>query len=80
MNLTPQQLLAVQEGEPFRFTVPDVTGEFIVVRADVFDRVKLLLDSGDFEPSEAMPLIWQAMKSDWEDPAMDVYDNYPEQK
>ena len=32
MNLTPQQLLAVQEGEPLRFTVPDVTGEFVVVR------------------------------------------------
>ena len=79
MILTTQQLESVKQGEPLRFTDPDVGQEFVGLRADVFDRVKLVFDDGDFDPSEALPLIWQAMKEDWEDPAMDVYDKEPEQ-
>ena len=79
MNLTVQQLRAVNQGEPLRFVDPDVGQEFVVVRADVFDRVKLLFDDTDLDPREALPLVWQAMQEDWEDPSMDVYDNYPEQ-
>ncbi len=79
MNLTAQQLESVQHGEPLRFVDPHLRQEFVVVRADVFDRVRLLFDDSDMNPNEALPLIWQSMKEDWEDPSMDVYDNYPEQ-
>ncbi len=78
MNLTAQQLESVQHGEPLRFVDPNLRQEFVVVRADVFDRVRLLFDDSDVDPNEALPLIWQSMKADWEDPSMDVYDNYPE--
>ena len=78
MTLTAQQLQVVQRGEPLRFVDPDVNAEFVVLRADQFDRVRRLFDADDFDPREAMPLVWQAMKEDWEDPAMDVYDHYPE--
>lgn len=78
MNLTLDQLKTVQDGEPLRFVAPEMRQEFVVVRADVFDRVQQLFDSEDFEPGQALPLVWQAMKRDWEDPAMDAYDNYPE--
>jgi hypothetical protein len=39
MYLTTDQLKAVQEGEPLRFTDPGTSTEFVVVRADVYDRV-----------------------------------------
>jgi hypothetical protein len=79
MNLTSQQLESVTHGEPFRFVDPQLGQEFVVVRADVFDRVKILFDDSDLDPSEVLPLMWQTMKDDWEDPSMDVYDNYPGQ-
>lgn len=79
MNLTTQQLESVKQGEPLRFTDAHVGQEFVVLRADVFDRVKLLFDDDDFDCREALPMVWQAMKEDWEDPAMDVYDQDPEQ-
>ena len=77
MNLTSQQLESVQHGEPMRFVDSELGQEFVVVRADVFDRVRLLFDDSDLAPNETLPLIWQSMKDDWEVPAMDVYDNYP---
>ncbi len=79
MNLTSQQLESVQHGEPMRFVDPELGQEFVIVRADIFDRVRLLFDDTDLTPNETLPLIWQSMKEDWEDPAMDIYDNYPEQ-
>src|SRR5262245_15871414 len=74
MNLTVQQLQAVNKGEPLRFIDREVGQEFVVVRADVFDRVRLVFDDTDLDLREALPLVWQAMKEDWEDPSMDAYD------
>ena len=78
MNLTAQQLESVQHGEPLRFVDPELRQEFVVVRADVFDRVRLLFDDSDLVPGETLPLVWQAMKADWEDPLMDIYDDHSE--
>lgn len=78
MNISHEQLAAVKNGEPLRFSEPGLGLEFVVMRADDFDRVKAALDDGDFDPREAMPLFWQVMKDDWEDPAMDVFDQSPE--
>jgi thermostable 8-oxoguanine DNA glycosylase len=42
MNLTPEQLEAVRKGEALRFT--DGGSEFVVLRADVYDKAKELLE------------------------------------
>ena len=74
MNLSTEQLASVKLGEALRFSDAGLGTEFVVVRADVFDRAKALLDDADFDVRDAMPLFWQVMKDDWEDPSMDCYD------
>ena len=74
MNLTAHQMESVGRGEPLRFVDAESGQEFVVVRADVFDRVCLEFDDSDPNPRETLPLVWQSMKDDWEDPIMDIYD------
>jgi hypothetical protein len=49
---------------------------YVILRADQFDKVKGLIQADDLDPSEMYPLIDEVMKEDWDDPAMDVYDDY----
>jgi hypothetical protein len=50
----------------------------VLIPADLYDHLRSLSDDADFDVKETYPLIWQVMKEDWEDPAMDVYDTDPE--
>ena len=77
MNISAENLRAVKDGQPLRFVEPAGT-ELVSARADEFDRARSISDAADFDPREAMPMIWHAMKDDWEDPAMDVYDQKTE--
>ena len=49
---------------------------YVLLRADQFEKVKGLLQSDDLDPREVNRLIDDVMKEDWDDPAMDVYDDY----
>jgi hypothetical protein len=42
MNLSAEQVQAIKDGEPVRLVSPEVGEECVVLRADVFDRVKRL--------------------------------------
>jgi hypothetical protein len=42
MNLTPDQLQAVSNGQAFRFT--EAGSEYVVVRADIYERARELLE------------------------------------
>lgn len=53
MELTPEQLEAVQKGIPYRFRAAGLESEFVLIRADVFERFKGLLAGDELDP-EAM--------------------------
>jgi hypothetical protein len=75
MNLTDEKLEAVRNGEPFRFTQGDT--DFVLIRADVYDRTKSLFDDGPLTTDERQRLL-QAFgkRAGWEDPELDVYETY----
>jgi hypothetical protein len=79
MNLTEQQKEAVRNGEAVR--VRDDGLECVVVRADVYDRVRQLLyadtDWTDDELRNA--LAKSAEANGWNEPQMTAYDNYDEE-
>ncbi len=79
MNLTAEQLASVQAGQPLRFTNPDTHEEFVLVRADEFDRIKGLL-GGELEPREWYAAMDEALRPDWDVPGMADYDRYEEHK
>jgi hypothetical protein len=53
-----------------------MNNRYVLVRADQFEKVKALIEGEDFDPREMYPLIDEVMKEDWDDPAMDIYNDY----
>jgi hypothetical protein len=79
IELTEAQLNALDaESEP-RVRDPHTNTVYILVRADVYERTRELLNA-DFHPSEAYPAIDRAFSEAWNDPKMDDYDRYEERK
>ena len=80
IELTEQQRQAVHASEaPVRLVDPDTQESFVLVRADVYEQLKGLLGE-DFQPSVAYPAVDRAFSEGWNDPKMDDYDRYEEEK
>lgn len=76
-TLTPELRQAIEQAgdQPIRLEDPQTQKSYVLIRAEVYDRLRSLFEDADFDVKETYPLIWQVMKEDWEDPAMDVYDD-----
>jgi hypothetical protein len=55
---------------------------YVLVRKDVFDRIKgLLYDDNDWTADEQLRLLAESGKrAGWDDPGMEEYDNYDEHR
>lgn len=74
MPLTDAQRAALEQGEAVRVTDPATRLDCVVVRADVYERVKALLPHLD--PAEAYAAADEAFREGWADPQMAEYDEY----
>jgi hypothetical protein len=54
MNLTPEQMAAVKQGEPVRLMAPEINAEVIVLRADLYER--FVYDDGEWTQEEMRAL------------------------
>lgn len=79
MNLTEQQKMAVRSGEAVRARDDDL--ECVVVRADVYDRVrKLLYSDTDWTDDELRRAFAKSAEANgWNESRMTAYDNYDEE-
>jgi hypothetical protein len=70
--LSPEQRRQLeQEG-----VMPIEDGAFVVLRADLYDRVRALIDGEELTIDEQRRLLSELGKSvGWDDPAMHVYDD-----
>ena len=76
--LTPEQhQTLVQLGvEPARAIDPATKLEYVLVPADVYDRIKTLLAvDGDWPDDAYQAAVAVFARDGWEDPRMDVYDS-----
>src|ERR1700687_5083891 len=84
IELTAQQRqeLTRANGNAVRITDPDSGQEYVILRAEVYEYWKqLLYDDGDWTPQEQLRLLAESGKrAGWDDPEMDVYDNYDENR
>ena len=69
IELTEERLEAIAKGQPFRFIAPGNDIEFVVLRADVYDRVKTLITGDDVDPESMYPLLAEISPEDWDDPS-----------
>jgi len=70
MNITKEQLEAVESGEAVELTLDGT--ECVVIKKDVYESVRDLID--DAHPKTMKKHLGKIMEEDWNDPAMDVYD------
>ena len=76
-----QQTLDAVRGTPPRVVDPRTKETYILLRADVYERLKpLLSDTGDLDPRETYPMLDSVFGEDWNDPKMAEYDRYEDHK
>jgi len=79
MHLTAEQLVAVKNGQPLRFTTAE--GEFVVLRVDQLEALRPAgTTEPDLTPAEAYSAIDRAFAEGWDDPKMAEYDRYEEHR
>ena len=69
---SPEQRKALESGESVPVTKSESQLECIVIRADLYERVKALLPGLD--PRDTYPAIDEVFREDWSDPKMAEYD------
>ncbi len=78
MTLSLDQQQALEKGEPVRTVEPTTALECVILRADVFDRLKTFVyNDGPLSEAERLAAIQYAgQKAGWDDPELDVYEEY----
>ena len=78
-SLTDEQRQALRESNDrgtVTVVVPQTKVNYVILRADLYDRYRLLFSDEQFKVSEAYPLMDDvARREGWRDPEMDVYDD-----
>ncbi|HEY1860162.1 MAG TPA: hypothetical protein VGG61_07400 [Gemmataceae bacterium] len=76
-TLTQEQreMLRQSEGEPVRLLDPDTNREYVLLQAEVYDRLRSALT--DLDPRELYPALHRALRDEgWDGPQMDEYNRY----
>ena len=62
--------------QPLEIIDPETHQRYMLVKADVFDRLHALLQGGSLSKEEQKYLLEQAgRRAGWDDPEMDIYDD-----
>jgi hypothetical protein len=80
MPLTEELRQAIREhpDKPVRLTDPTTQQSFVLLRAELYDRLKALLyEDSELVLEEAYLLLDEAAaRAGWDDPAMDIYNDF----
>ena len=80
IQLTQQPHEAVQQnpGEPVRAIDPTTNAEYVLLRADIYDRLRMIFSDNHTRGLDAHATAIDVFTRDgWDDPQMDVYDSLP---
>jgi hypothetical protein len=80
LNEQLQQALDDNAGKPLRLVAPRTNQSYVLVRSEVYDRVKAILEQDDeWEAIDVGTLIAEAMRDDdTNDPLLESYQKSPE--
>lgn len=77
MELSNEQLHAVQSGQPIHLTPAEIGVDCVVVRADIVAALSQRYDDSPLTAGERMTLLEQfGRRAGWEDPELDIYETY----
>ena len=82
IELTPEQRQRLEHGEAVAVTDPETATPYVVLRKEVYDRVRALLyDDGEATHDELRAMLARSSAANgWDDPGMDAYDRYDEER
>jgi hypothetical protein len=82
IELTDEQRSQLANGKAVDVTDSQMTQACVILRKDIYERLQnLIYDDSDWTPEEQLANLAQSGKAaGWDDPAMDVYDNYDENR
>jgi hypothetical protein len=76
LNAELQEAVRQAQGEPIRVEDPQTNTRYVLVREDVYDRVKALLQDDPPTIEEQKAYLSHMVKiTGWDDPEMDIYDD-----
>jgi hypothetical protein len=77
MTITDEIRQAIERtgGQPVRLEDPETHQWYVLLRADVYDRIQRVFDEEDRQFAEAMFPGIREIFEDWNDPAMDIYNS-----
>ena len=72
-----QEAVRTSEDQPIRLTDPETNSEYVLLPADLYDRVRdLFYEHSTLTQDEKRALMLKAgLRAGWDDPAMDVYND-----
>ena len=77
LSVEQQQQIAIAGNGPIRLVHPTTHKEYVLLAADLFDRVRSIFDDDQFSAVDTYAAQSAAAgAAGWDDPEMDVYDNY----
>jgi hypothetical protein len=82
IELTDEQRQQLESGQAVDVTDPQTAQRYVVLRKDVYERVRhLLYDASEWTDDELrLQLARSAKGNGWDEPAMDAYDRYEEER
>ena len=81
--LTPELRQAVDAAgeQPVPIIDPETNQRYVLLRAEVYERLHVLFDQGPLSQQEQRYLLQEAGKrAGWDDPAMDIYNDLDPRK
>jgi hypothetical protein len=76
-----QKALDERPGEPLWVVDPRTQTDYVLLRADIYERVQALVEQADLTPEEKLLLLAESgRRAGWDAPEMDDYDNYDESR
>ena len=76
-----QQALDERPGQPLWMVDPRTQTAYVLLHADLYDRVQTLVEEADLSPEEKLFLLAESgRRAGWDAPEMDAYDNYDESR
>jgi hypothetical protein len=82
IELTPEQRQQLESGEAVAVTDAETATPYVVLRKDVYDRVRALLyDDSEATHDELRAMLARSSAANgWDEPGMDAYDRYDEER
>jgi hypothetical protein len=82
IDLTHEQRANLENGKAVDFVDPETSQHYVVMKKETYDNVRrLIYDGSEWSDDELRLQLARSSKDNgWEDPGMDAYDRYDEER